>query len=51
MDQDIARISSGLSPCQENGQRTGAMHFYCAYFNAACSSLSQITVNVKHICL
>nr|XP_022333231.1 uncharacterized protein LOC111130447 [Crassostrea virginica] len=29
MDQDIARISSGLSPCQENGQRTGAMHFYC----------------------
>ena len=34
MDQDIARrISSGLSPCQENGQRTRAMHIYCAYMN------------------
>ena len=31
MDQDIARIFSGLSPCQENGQRTRAMHIYCAY--------------------
>ena len=49
MDQDIARISSGLSPCQENGQRTRAMHFYCAYLNAACSSLSQIKVNVKNM--